>query len=75
MTQSQIKDQDATFRWETYNKVDKFGDTFNTLMDPKSKEFKRVKKILEEKVQTENDFSPKSKQKIDFCHFSLILRW
>ena len=64
MTQSQIKDQDATFRWETYNKVDKFGDTFNTLMDPKSKEFKRVKKILEEKVQIKNDFFQKQKIEI-----------
>ena len=47
---SQIKDQDATFRWETYNKVDKFGDTFNSLTDPRSKQFLDVKKKIEEKL-------------------------
>ena len=47
---SQIKDKDATFRWETYDRTDKFGNIFNTLDDPKSKDFLRLKKIIEEKV-------------------------
>ena len=50
-SQFQIKDQDARFRWETYDKLDRDGNTVSTLMDPRTANFKKLKIIIEEKVR------------------------
>ena len=50
LIRSQIKDMDATYRWETYNKLDRFGVTFNTLTDPRSKDFIALKQNIEARV-------------------------
>ena len=50
LTESEIKDMDANYRWETYNKVDKYGTVFNTLLDPRSKEFLSLKRNIEARV-------------------------
>ena len=49
-SQFQIKDQDARFRWETYDKLDRDGNTVSTLLDPRTENFKKLKIIVEEKV-------------------------
>ena len=49
-SQFQIKDQDARFRWETYDKLDRDGNTVSTLLDPRTDNFKKLKIIIEEKV-------------------------
>ena len=49
-SQFQIKDQDARFRWETYDKLDRDGNTISTLLDPRTENFKKLKIIIEEKV-------------------------
>ena len=49
-SQFQIKDQDASFRWETYDKLDRDGNTVSTLLDPRTESFKKLKIIIEEKV-------------------------
>ena len=50
LTKAQIKDMDATYRWETYDRTDKFGTTFNTLTDPRSKDFMALKRNIEARV-------------------------
>ena len=50
-SQFQIKDQDARFRWETYDKLDRDGNTVSTLLDPRTDNFKKLKIIIEEKVR------------------------
>ena len=49
-SQFQIKDQDASFRWETYDKLDRDGNTVSTLLDPRTENFKKLKTMIEEKV-------------------------
>ena len=49
-SQFQIKDQDARFRWETYDKLDRDGNIVSTLLDPRTDNFKMLKRIIEEKV-------------------------
>ena len=38
------------FRWETYDKLDRDGNTISTLLDPRTENFKKLKIIIEEKV-------------------------
>ena len=45
-----MKDQDARFRWESYDKLDREGNIISTLMDPRTDNFKKLKRIIEEKV-------------------------
>ena len=41
---------DATFRWETYDRTDKFGVVTNKLEDARSKEFMQWKRTVEARV-------------------------
>ena len=71
LIKSQIKDMDATYRWETYDRTDKFGSTFNTLTDPRSKDFMALKRNIEARVNhcLNDKFSP------NINILSLISKW
>ena len=40
----------ARYRWETYDRVDRLGITYNTLTDPRSRDFLELKRNIEAKV-------------------------
>ena len=71
LIKSQIKDMDATYRWETYDRTDKFGTTFNTLTDPRSKDFMALKRNIEARVN--HCFNDKFSPNINIL--SLISKW
>ena len=73
LIKSQIKDMDATYRWETYDRTDKFGTTFNTLTDPRSKDFMALKRNIEARVSVVGQIQIIIK--VPTLIFSLISKW
>ena len=71
LTKAQIKDMDATYRWETYDRKDKFGTTFNPLTDPKSKDFMALKRNIEARVSVFEE----TEIQVSILMSSLISKW